>query len=166
MLENLPPPIRPLGAISPAGCMRPRVVVKQDDLALSIWPCLLESLVYSIQLGHIKILHSFAPLKHTPQNETLTSHLTQIILFLGWNSCLTIVFACLQGPPFLPLLHTDVQVPLLISCQNPVQESLFMTLCCSISCEMLRSNLKVVFLLLLTTFAGTEVLSFWSNPTV
>ena len=75
------------------------------------------------------------------------SHQTQIMVFLGWRSGLTLGFGISPGAThgFLSLIHIYIQAPFLISCDDSIQKALFVTVCCSMAGKMLRSNLKVIF---------------------
>ena len=127
--------------------MKPGVVVKKYGLALLMGSFQSNSLIHAMQLGYVELLVDRGiPFEHFPVHHALpvppnTDHgLPWIEVRL--NSRLWCIS---RSHPFLSLLHIYIYAPFVISHDNSIQKALFVTACCSMAGEMLRSNLKAIF---------------------
>ena len=142
--------------------MQSGVVVKEDDLSLSIRSFYLNCFIYTVQLGKVELLldrdvsFKYFPVHHALSVPPNADH------FLFWVEILldSRLRRVSWGHPLLFLLHIDVQVPFLNLRDDSVQKELFMTACCSTAGEVLSCDLKTIFFVEFAKFVrhpGSEV---------
>ena len=147
MLKNLPFELLE-GRFDDLCNMQSDVVVKEDDLTLSIEYFYSNCLIYMVQMGNVELLvHRGFSFKHFPVHHAFpvppnSDH------FLFWVEILfdSRLRRFSWGHSLFSLLHIDVEAPFLILRDDSVQKkALFMTSCCSMEGKVLSSDLKMIF---------------------